>query len=428
MGTNLPVPAGAVRAVLTWRRGPGTPTVDASALLLGVDGRVGSDADMVFYNQPVHPDGAVTHHGAIHHGADAGSDVVRVDLAGVDADVERIVLAASADGGAFGRVPALQLDLLDDAGGVLLARFPMSATTETAMVGGELYRRGGGWRFRAVGQGYDTGLAGLATDFGISVDDEPDAPAPTAPDRLPVEMRKRLDLRKHAVAVSLEKHGGAGLRARVVLVLDASGSMSRAYRTGVVGRVVERMTAVALQLDDDGRMEAWTFGTNPARLPDLVPDDLPEWIRLHVRVGQFRLRKHPPVLEPGQVDMARVGGANDEQKVIARVRAHVRDDPAPDPALVLFFSDGGVARNREIERELRAAVDEPIFWQFVGLGRRAGYGVLERLDTMTGRRVDNVGFFAVDDVDDLSDAALYDRLLAEFPSWVTAARRAGVLR
>jgi hypothetical protein len=86
-----------------------------------------------------------------------------------------------------------------------------------------------------------------------------------------------------------------------------------------------------------------------------------------------------------------------------------------------------VTRNREIERELRAAVDQPIFWQFVGLGRRAGYGVLERLDTMGGRRVDNVGFFAVDDIDDVPDAVLYDRMLAEFPSWVAAARAAGVL-
>ena len=129
---------------------------------------------------------------------------------------------------------------------------------------------------------------------------------------------------------------------------------------------------------------------------------------------------------PGQVDMRFVGIQNEEQKVIAEVRAFVRAYPAAEPTLVLFFSDGGVYRNAAIEQELRAAVEEPVFWQFVGLGR-ADYGVLERFDTLPGRRVDNVGFFAVDDIDAISDPELYDRLLSEFPSWLTAARQAGIL-
>jgi hypothetical protein len=94
---------------------------------------------------------------------------------------------------------------------------------------------------------------------------------------------------------------------------------------------------------------------------------------------------------------------------------------------VLFFSDGGVYRNSEIEEQLTAAAAEPLFWQFVGLGD-AGFGVLERFDTLPGRKVDNVGFFAVDDIDEVADTELYDRLLAEFPGWVTAARSAGILR
>lgn len=125
--------------------------------------------------------------------------------------------------------------------------------------------------------------------------------------------------------------------------------------------------------------------------------------------------------------MRTVGIQNEEQKVIAEVRAFVRDHPVPGPTLVLFFSDGGVYRNDEIERELRAAVQEPIFWQFIGLGR-SQYGVLERFDTLPGRRVDNVGFFAADDIETVPDAELYDRLLSEFPSWLRTARRLGILR
>ncbi|NEC09408.1 VWA domain-containing protein [Streptomyces sp. SID7909] len=433
-GANMPVAPSAVRAVLSWTAGPGVPDVDASALVLGADGRVRSDGDLVFYNQPRHASGAVR-----HLGKQPGSDTLEADLAALGPEVERIALCASADGGTFGQVPGLHLRLLDAGSGAELARFDMAAGPETAYVCGELYRRAGGWKFRAVGQGYASGLAGLATDFGISVDEPRTAPAPAAPapprpgkgeEHLPVDMRKRLSLRKQQVAVSLSKHGLDRLTARVILVLDASGSMSALYSRGTVAGVTERMAAVAAQLDDDGDMQAWTFASNPARLPDLTIGELPEWLRLHVRVGQVSLfgRKKPQKgLAPGQVDMRAVGIQNEEQKVIAEVRAYVRANPVPAPTLVLFFSDGGVYRNDEIERELRAAVEEPVFWQFIGLGR-GQYGVLERFDTMPGRRVDNVGFFAVDDIEQLSDQELYDRLLSEFPSWLRAARQAGILR
>ncbi|MEV6103297.1 VWA domain-containing protein [Streptomyces sp. NPDC051940] len=455
-GAHTAVAADRVHAVLVWQDTPGAPDADASALLLAAGGRVRDDGDLVFYNQPVHSSQAVRHLGK-QRGPLGVTDTVEVDLRRVERGIERIVLGASADGGTFGELRGLTLRLVDAGSGADVARFEMTAGTETAFIGGELYRRDGRWRFRAVGQGYATGLAGLATDFGITVDEEPPMPAggpapvppvphagvpasvpppaPPAPglvkgeDLLPVDMRKRLSLRKEQVAVSLRKHGAEGVVARVILVLDASGSMAALYRGGTVAGVVERMAAVAAQLDDDGEMQAWTFATNPARLPDLRIGELPDWLRLHVRCGEvslFRRRRPKHGLLPGQVDMRLVGAMNDEPKVIAEVRAHVRRHPSAAPTLVLFFSDGGIHRDAAIEHELRAAAEEPLFWQFVGLGQ-ASYGVLERLDTMAGRRVDNVGFFAVDDIDQVPDPVLYDRLLSEFPSWLIAARSAGIL-
>ncbi|MFD5079698.1 VWA domain-containing protein [Streptomyces sp. NPDC058371] len=466
-GANFPVRSATVRAELSWSAGPGVPDADASALLLTPAGRVRDDGDFVFYNQPHHASNAVRHLGK-RTASGVTTDTIEVDLRSVEAAVERVVLCASADGGTFGQMSGLTMRLLDAGTQVELARFDMAATTETAFIGGELYLRGDQWKFRAVGQGYASGLAGLATDFGISVDEDqpqtssavptapvgaPLPPPPAAPparpvvppaappvpppgpqrdtgeERLPVDMRKRLSLRKEQVAVSLRKHGAVGVTARVILVLDASGSMSFLYSKGVMTDVVERMAAVAAQLDDDGEMQAWTFASQPARLPDLRVGELPDWLALHVRVGElslFRRSKKPKKgLRPGQVDMRTVGIQNEEQKVIAQVRAYVGENPAAAPTLVLFFSDGGVYRNAEIERELRAAVDEPIFWQFVGLGR-SNYGVLERFDTLPGRRVDNVGFFAVDDISTVPDPELYDRLLSEFPAWITAARQAGI--
>ncbi|WP_098240906.1 TerD family protein [Streptomyces formicae] len=179
-GSNVPVPAPAVRVELGWGTGPGAPDADASALLLGPSGKVRSDADFVFYNQPAHASGAVRHEGK-QRTATGVTDVLAVDLARVEPEIETVVLAASADGGTFGQVPGLYVRVLDAASGAELARYDSAdATVETAFVLGELYRRQGAWKFRAVGQGYGSGLEGLATDYGIAVD-EPQQAAPAAP-------------------------------------------------------------------------------------------------------------------------------------------------------------------------------------------------------------------------------------------------------
>ncbi|MEY2243715.1 TerD family protein [Streptomyces sp. BF23-18] len=177
-GSNVPVPTSALRVELGWRSGQGVPDVDASALLL-VAGKVRSDSDFVFYNQPAHSSGAVRHEGKRDAGGQV-TDTLLVDLTRVEPVVETVVLAASADGGSFGRVPGLSVRVLDARQGTEIARFDSAdATVETAFVLGEFYRRQGAWKFRAVGQGYGSGLEGLATDYGITVD-EPQRAAPPA--------------------------------------------------------------------------------------------------------------------------------------------------------------------------------------------------------------------------------------------------------
>ncbi|GGR07134.1 tellurite resistance protein TerA [Streptomyces griseostramineus] len=227
------MPATALRVELGWRSGPGVPDADASALLL-VGGKVRSDDDFVFYNQPAHSSGAVRHEGK----RDAGgrvTDTLLVDLTRVEPGIETVIVAASSDGGAFGRVPDLYIEVKDAANGTVAARFDSTgATSETAFVLGEFYRRQGAWKFRAVGQGYSSGLEGLATDYGITIDEPqhtasappaaaappvapppvtrpaapppaaPPAPAPAPP---PVRLTK-VTLTKAAPTVSLTKQGG----------------------------------------------------------------------------------------------------------------------------------------------------------------------------------------------------------------------------
>ncbi|WP_326756905.1 TerD domain-containing protein [Streptomyces hirsutus] len=245
-GSNTPVPTTALRVELGWRTGPGVPDADASALLLA-GGKVRSDGDFVFYNQPAHSSGAVRHEGKRNAGGQV-TDTVLVDLARVEPGIETVLLAASSDGGTFGRIPGLYIEVKDAAQGTVAARFDSAgATSESAFVLGEFYRRQGAWKFRAVGQGYSSGLEGLATDYGITVDEpqhaapaspatappaaptppvttppppvaRPAAPPPAAapPTASPVRLTK-VTLTKAAPSVSLAKQGGTSGALRVNL-------------------------------------------------------------------------------------------------------------------------------------------------------------------------------------------------------------------
>ena len=122
-------------------------------------------------------------------------------------------------------------------------------------------------------------------------------------------------------------------------------------------------------------------------------------------------------------------GINYEPAVIRDVIRKYKGDALSRntmPAYVIFISDGGVGSNHEVERLLVEASKLPIFWQFVGVGG-SNYGILERLDTMSGRYIDNCNFFSLDDLHKVSDEVLYERLLNEFPAWLELARSKGII-
>lgn len=164
--------AGSVIASLSWSSNAGDGDADVSVLLLDANGKVRSDADFFYYNNPAADDGSVQLLGKTP--TDNGSeDRISLDLTAVPADVERLVVAASRYGGSrFGELDDLRMTVADRTGESLLGFSIADAGVESAFIFGELYRRGTEWKYRAIGQGYETGLAGLATDFGIDVDDE----------------------------------------------------------------------------------------------------------------------------------------------------------------------------------------------------------------------------------------------------------------
>ncbi|OBQ47622.1 stress-induced protein [Streptomyces sp. H-KF8] len=171
-GSNIPLPTARVTVDVA-----APVRLDVSGLLLTADGKVRSDDDFIFYNQPAGP--GVTY----RSGGGGAPDAITIDTAAVPPGIEKIVVTASPDaqGQTFqGIEPTATVRSADD--NAVLATFtPPSLGSETALVVVEVYLRNGAWKVRAVGQGYANGLAGIATDFGVTVE-EPAAPArPAAP-------------------------------------------------------------------------------------------------------------------------------------------------------------------------------------------------------------------------------------------------------
>ncbi|WP_181789836.1 TerD family protein, partial [Streptomyces phytophilus] len=176
-GSDMSVSVAAVRAVLRWTPGAGVPDVDACVILLDDNGRVRSDADFVFYNQPRHPSGLARKLPKKRQG-EGLTDSVEAQLTRQDPSVDRMVLVASADGGTLTRVRSLRVELHDAGSGDAAGGEPFAYVdiqpdggASSALICGELRRAGGGWQFRAVTKGYGTGLVGVAGEFGISVDE-----------------------------------------------------------------------------------------------------------------------------------------------------------------------------------------------------------------------------------------------------------------
>lgn len=151
--------------------------LDASVFMLNADGRVRGDSDFIFYNNLKSADGSVEHTGDNRTGEGDGDDEqIKVDLSKVPADVAKLAVSVTihdADSRKqnFGMVSSAFMRIVNEANNGEIARFDLSedASTETAMIFGEIYRHGGEWKFKAIGQGYAGGLGPLAKNYGVSI-------------------------------------------------------------------------------------------------------------------------------------------------------------------------------------------------------------------------------------------------------------------
>ncbi len=444
--------------------------VDTSAFVLAANGKVREDEDFVFYNNPRSPKGFVEllKHAEVAGGEDA--QVFRVDLAASPREAERIAFAVTIHEGQarrqhFGVLNSAWARVVEPSSRTELVRFelPLGESTETAMIFCEIYRRGGEWKFRAIGQGYAGGLEPMARDYGVDVAEEsaapagpsaPSVPPPAAPSAAPppaasapptepapepagehqVRLEKRVvQLEKRDPGlVSLVKKAGTQLaqyglqyhQAKVALCLDISGSMHGLYRKGSIDTLVRRVLALGFRFDDDGEIDVFLFGKGAYYAGVVTADNYQTFVKK-------MLKQYP--LEGGTAYGA----------VMKLVREHYRNGAVSEklPVYVMFATDGDTSDRSQSEQQIKEASQEPIFWQFMAIGTPpeerkgffsrllgADFQFLQHLDTMRNRFIDNANFFLVRDPAEPSDEELIALMMAEYPAWLTAARVKGLLR
>jgi hypothetical protein len=268
-------------------------------------------------------------------------------------------------------------------------------------------RRDGGWRLAATAAGFDGGLAALSSRYGAGGAPPKAAPAKPPLRRVLKEGAPALAPLAEPVMAALGQEGLSDLTARVGLVLDLAGSMFPRYRDGLVQEIVNKVMPLAVQLSGDGRMDLWYYGATPRR-------------RDPVTLAGYK----QAVPSDWQGLMHCVGPGHDEPAVMREVMEEY--GAAKSPALVIFTTDGAIERSDEIQALLGQATELPIFWRFLGLDRRADYGILGRLAAWPGGLPPHADLLVPDDFRALDGAAAYERLLGGFPQWLAAARERGL--
>lgn len=385
--------------------------VDPSAFLLDASGKVARDEDFIFFNNLSSPEGAVrmqtSAQGAQFH----------IRLADIPARIQKIALTMVIEGNdTLGQLSRLSLGADD----VAQFNVDIAGRQEKALIVAEIYRYQGQWKLKAIGQGFNGGLEPLAVHYGVDVAAPSSTPAPT-PEPAKISLEKKVQekapqlvsLAKNAT-VSLSKHKLQSMQARVAFVLDASGSMKGQFSKGNVQAVLDRIAVLAVQFDDDGAMDVWGFAQRHKKYPDVTLDNLKGYI------SQIQSSASRSMWE----NLPELGGVNNEPPVMNEIVDFYQDTTLP--VYVVFITDGGISKTREIKEAISRSAHYPIFWKFVGLGG-SNYGILEKLDTFTERNVDNSHFFAIDDFRKMNDETLYDRLLEEFKDWHDAAKSLNII-
>lgn len=388
----------------------GSAEYDVSCFGLDSNEKLSDDRYMIFYNQMASPNYEIVME------SKGDSTDFRIDLSRLPNSINKLVFTINTDDSSnqpMSTLNNLEVKLTDNIGQSFELNLAGSDfKEEKALIACEVYKYKEDWKFNMVARGFNGGLRVLLKNFGGEEETSTSQIVETEVKKVSLEKKLQdkapglVSLVK-PIQVCLDKHKLNEVEACVAVVLDISGSMNGRYSSGAVQRIINKTLPLAVQFDDDGSMDFWFFGTTCKKMQDLNLDNY-ETATLEWKNVQRQL-----------------GGCNDEVPVMKEVIDRFKK--SSKPAYILFVSDGGIHNGGKIKKLIQKASRYPIFWQFMGVGGK-NYSILEKLDNMDGRVVDNANFFAIDDFDSVANDELYERLLNEFPSWLKAAKAKGIIR
>lgn len=211
-----------------------------------------------------------------------------------------------------------------------------------------------------------------------------------------------------------------GLTAQVAIVLDFSYSMNHEYSSGAVQKLVDKALAFATQVDDDGEIDIFLFSTTTKYKGKASLSNFRTIVRDFTKGEDMAGTNYAPAIE------AVVSQMTGTKRKGLFGRKKQATSTAETPALVLFVTDGEPQDRAESAKALADASGKPLFFQFLSLGRNIPF--LASLDTLPGRVIDNAGYQNVPSISTLTDEQLFGQLLSEYPSWISEAKAAGIVK
>lgn len=400
----------------------------------GIDqeGKLSDERYMIFYNQVKSPNNEITFSSEENRGK------FIVDLEKLPLNIQKLVFTVSIDGnGVMSEIISHKVMILqENSECIAMSLGGSDFSAEKAIISVELYRKDV-WRLAAVGNGFNGGLSALLAYF---VGEEE---VQKKEKRSTVQLRKneeelaqevmgkislskdKVNLEKHVVnlskcVVDLSKKSGVDLgatSAKVVVVLDYSGSMSNLYQNGTVQRTINRLVPLGLTFDDNGSIDVYLFQNDFRKMQDLNLSNYENYVKNIVFASGYQMggTNYAPVLkaiiEGGSYKQGGFLGFGGTTVVTEAIVDN------GDPTFILFITDGANADRNETDNIIRKSSEMNVFIQFIGIGNEK-FEYLMKLDDMPGRKRDNTGFSKMQALDHVNDNELYTNVLEQFSGWL----------
>lgn len=406
----------------------------------GVDkqSKLSNESYMIFYNQLVSPQGE------IELVRDSNMAKFKIHLSRLPQEIDKLVFTVSIDGnGTMGEINEHSISVIQhQKAPITMTLLGQDFSQEKAIISIEIYRKDE-WRIAAVGSGFNGGLSALLASYGGNeikeeVNDQVASiqPKPSLKDEQELAQKvmnkislskDKVNLEKHVVnlskcVVDLSKKSGVNLgetRAKVVVVLDYSASMSKLYSKGTVQSTLNRLVPLGLTFDDNGAIEVYLFQNDYRKMDDLNLSNYEHYVNDVIMKSDYRMggTNYAPVLKAiikGGKTYKQTGFLGFGKKTVLTTAAIVDDG---DPTFILFITDGENSDRQQTNEIIRKASEMNFFIQFIGIGSQR-FNYLMKLDEMKGRKRDNTGFSKMQDLDQADDQELYAKVLEQFAGWL----------